>query len=200
MQRERAYVVTQEDLFQAFFPEYKKPKQPRQKFTKEEDEKLIELVGDKKFPNWNEVAQQMPGKSTRQCRERYNNYLAPGIVQKPWTKEEDELVISLVKKHGSNWALIAQHFAGRRTNNHIKNRWYNHLRNKVCSFDENSHQGPMPEVDELPLTLNVEPIEEIKDDFLQLDSGDWDCNDSYTWWPIDNQTTSFDDDIFRFTM
>jgi Myb superfamily proteins, including transcription factors and mRNA splicing factors len=40
--------------------------------------------------------------------------LNPNLVKGPWTKEEDEIVIEMVKKYGPrNWSAIAQHLPGR---------------------------------------------------------------------------------------
>lgn len=103
-------------------------KQKRQKFTSEEDDIIIQLVGDNKFPNWNEIATHIKGRTGRQCRERYQHYLSPNLSCEPWTLQEDRIIFRLFKMYGSQWALIAQHFNGRRTNNSIKNRWYNHIR------------------------------------------------------------------------
>lgn len=105
-----------------------KKRQKRRPFTSEEDEKLRSLVGNQANPYWKVIAEAM-GRSVRQCRERYRDYHAPGVNTGPWTAEEDEKLIELYKKYGSQWALIANHIAGR-TNNSIKNRWNNYLKNK----------------------------------------------------------------------
>lgn len=107
-------------------PMIQKPK--RQKFTSEEDNIILELVGDNKFPNWNEVAAHIKGRTGRQCRERYQHYLSPTLSCEPWTLQEDKYIYELYNRFGSQWALIAQYFNGRRTNNSIKNRWNNHIK------------------------------------------------------------------------
>ncbi|OHS93658.1 hypothetical protein TRFO_11660 [Tritrichomonas foetus] len=119
-----------DDIECALPQELQRPKQTRQKFTQDEDLLIVELVGDNQFPNWAEIATNIPGKTGRQCRERYQHYLAPKITREPFTEEEDEIIVEFYKKYGPNWALIAEQFHGRRTNNHIKNRWNNHLRMK----------------------------------------------------------------------
>jgi hypothetical protein len=125
-----------------------KPKQTRQHFSAEDDERIVEAVGDQSYPNWSEIAQLVPGKTGRQCRERFQHYLKPSLVQTPWTPEEDELIAKLYAEHGPNWARIAMHFKGRRTNNNIKNRWNNHLsRHCVLRYPAGF---PLPD---LPLTI-----------------------------------------------
>lgn len=118
-------------------------KQKRQKFTSEEDDIIIGLVGDEKFPNWNEIATHIKGRTGRQCRERYQHYLSPNLSCEPWTLQEDRIVFKLYKMYGSKWALIAKHFNGRRTNNSIKNRWNNHIRFFKDSI-LNSEMKPVP--------------------------------------------------------
>ena len=120
--------VVMKNIEQSLPPELQKPKQTRQKFTPYEDQIIIDLVGDNKYPNWNEIAKHIRGKNGRQCRERYQQYLSPNINKEPWTQEEDNLIIRLYEIYGPSWARIAEFFNGTRTNNSIKNRWNNHLR------------------------------------------------------------------------
>lgn len=84
----------------------------RRNFTKEEDEKLINLV--KEFGHkWTEIAKHMPGRDQHQCRERYVYYLAPDINRNEWTKEEDALLIAKRNELGNRWTLIAKFLPGR---------------------------------------------------------------------------------------
>ncbi|KAK8888491.1 hypothetical protein M9Y10_039570 [Tritrichomonas musculus] len=92
----------------------------RNRFTHEEDENLKRLVSFQDPPNWNEIARFMRHRTPRQCRERYNNYLRPDLVNGSWTPEEDELLNRLYEKYGPKWSLIAQSFKGRSAVN-IKN-------------------------------------------------------------------------------
>ena len=94
----------------------------RHKFSADEDERLKELVGIYGIHSWKKIASLMEGRNTRQCRERYINYLSPNLVNGPWTSQEDRFLISLVKRHGSSWAKIVKHFPTRSDVN-IKNRY-----------------------------------------------------------------------------
>lgn len=85
----------------------------RVRFTKEEDELLKQLVNTQSQPNWNEISRYMKNRTARQCRERYNNYLRANLVNGPWTKEEDELLIELYEKYGPKWSFISQSFKAR---------------------------------------------------------------------------------------
>lgn len=103
----------------------------RRKFTQEEDEIIKKsIVGDDRYQDWNKIAQNIPGKSARQCRERYRHYLKPGLNKEKWTQEEDKIIIEMHNKYGPNWALMAKSLEGR-DNNDIKNRWNSHLRYQI---------------------------------------------------------------------
>jgi hypothetical protein len=52
------------------------------RWTTDEHEKLAALVekwGSEK--NWAKVAEEMPGRTGKQCRERWLNHMKPGIVK-----------------------------------------------------------------------------------------------------------------------
>lgn len=97
-------------------------KMRKKKFTKEEDERLKFLVGKLGSKKWEEISNYMPGRSGRQCRDRYQNYLTPEFFNGQWTQQEDELLFSLFQEHGSKWSKMTCFFK-RRSANALKNRW-----------------------------------------------------------------------------
>ena len=109
-----------------------KPKQEIKKkhFTEEEDMKLKALVEQYGEKDWQLISQYMPGRTSRQCRERYTSYLMPNLVVRPWTQEEDNLLILKLQEIGPKWTQMVPFFKGR-SNSHIKNRWYKHLKKKA---------------------------------------------------------------------
>lgn len=94
----------------------------RQKFTAEEDARLIELVRIHGNKAWKKIASIMKTRTTRQCRERYINYLSPSVTNGPWSAEEDQLLIEKVQEMGPKWSKIVKFFTSRSDVN-IKNRY-----------------------------------------------------------------------------
>ncbi|EAY22700.1 Myb-like DNA-binding domain containing protein [Trichomonas vaginalis G3] len=93
----------------------------RHKFSSYEDE-LLKQAYAKLGPNdWNAIAEEVPGRTARQCRDRWKKYLS-GVENGPWTEEEDALLLEKYNELGPKWAQIAQFFKSR-TDNNVKNRW-----------------------------------------------------------------------------
>ncbi|KAK8896084.1 hypothetical protein M9Y10_013975 [Tritrichomonas musculus] len=108
----------------------KHPLFSRKPFTPEEDAQLVELVSSQQFPNWKTIASVIKGRTARQCRERWSEYLNPSIKFEPWTTSEDTLLVQMVQLYGNKWTFISKMFNGR-TGNDVKNRWYSHLKGVV---------------------------------------------------------------------
>ena len=91
-------------------------------WSAEEDTALRQMVmryGDKA---WTAVASGLPGRTSKQCRERWLNQLNPAVKRDAWTFEEDEELLVLHEKYGNKWAQISKRMRGR-TDNAIKNHW-----------------------------------------------------------------------------
>uniref|UniRef100_A0A9J7YB32 V-myb avian myeloblastosis viral oncogene homolog-like 2b n=1 Tax=Cyprinus carpio carpio TaxID=630221 RepID=A0A9J7YB32_CYPCA len=97
------------------------------KWTQEEDDKLRKLVLNCGPNDWKYIAGFLSNRSEHQCQHRWFKVLDPDLVKGPWTKEEDEKVIELVKKYGNKqWAMVAKHLKGR-LGKQCRERWHNHL-------------------------------------------------------------------------
>ncbi|CAN0519602.1 unnamed protein product, partial [Ectocarpus sp. 12 AP-2014] len=90
-------------------------------WTPEEDKLLVSIVNEG-HKNWGSLSARVPGRTSKQCRERWCHHLDPRIVKGGWTEEEDQIIISLQQQMGNKWAQIAQHLDGR-TENATKIRW-----------------------------------------------------------------------------
>lgn len=82
------------------------------RWTPEEDLVLSELVGEL-GRCWLKVAQRMQGRTSKQCRERWLNYLDPLVTRNAFTLEEDNRLRELHVLYGNKWAQIARQLPGR---------------------------------------------------------------------------------------
>lgn len=94
----------------------------KKKWTEQEDELLRSVVAKKGSHDWKMIASFVPGRSGKQCRERWLFSLDPTINKEPWTDDEDDKLIDLQQKYGNKWSKFVDHFAGRSASS-IKNRY-----------------------------------------------------------------------------
>ncbi|KAL6544296.1 hypothetical protein OROGR_010793 [Orobanche gracilis] len=96
-------------------------------WTAEEDEMLQMAVQRFNGKNWRKVAECFKDRSDVQCLHRWQKVLNPDLVKGPWSKEEDEIIIEMVKTYGpKKWSTISQHLPGR-IGKQCRERWHNHL-------------------------------------------------------------------------
>ena len=65
-------------------------------WTEDEDMLVLSLVETYGPQKWTQIAEHLPGRIGKQCRERWHNHLNPEIKKNPWSEEEE-------------WVLFLQH-------------------------------------------------------------------------------------------
>ena len=94
----------------------------KNKWTAEEDKLLRDAVAKHGSKNWGSIARHIPGRTGKQCRERWIFGLDPNVNKDTWSKEEDDKLIELQKQFGNKWSKFLQYLPGRSSSG-CKNRW-----------------------------------------------------------------------------
>jgi hypothetical protein len=95
---------------------------PKARWSPEEDEMLVDLIGKHGQTNWSILAKLMGGRTGKQCRERWITKLSPIYMSGAWTAEEDATLLRLQSAHGNQWSRFTVAFPHRPAVS-IKNRW-----------------------------------------------------------------------------
>jgi hypothetical protein len=97
------------------------------KWTHEDDNLLVKLASSfhDQHKKWNIIAKSFHNKTAAECRHRFRT-IQPGIVKGPWTEDEDQLLISLVQRHGRKWSIISEQMQSR-SGKQVRERYLNNL-------------------------------------------------------------------------
>ncbi|XP_050210842.1 transcription factor MYB3R-1 [Mercurialis annua] len=123
-------------------------------WSKEEDETIVELVNRFGPKKWSTIAQHLPGRIGKQCRERWHNHLNPSINKEAWTQQEELALIRAHQIYGNRWAELTKYLPGR-TDNSIKNHWNSSVKKKLDSY---LASGLLEQFQGLPLVPYHNPL------------------------------------------
>jgi Myb-like DNA-binding domain len=112
----------------------------RTTWTEDEDKELSRVVEALRAETdkvcWSTVMKMMPGRDSKQCRDRYLNHLDPHALhnKSAWSEEEDRILLKFIKKHGTRWRLMQATVLPKRTELTIKNRWNSAMKRRYTRF------------------------------------------------------------------
>jgi hypothetical protein len=115
------------DECRAMWHNYLHPMIRKSKWTKDEDDKLKELVIKYENQNWDAIAQELgTQRSAYQCMFQYQTRLNDSLKKSNWTKEEDDYLKEVVERcrFGSYipWAKVTYFMTGR-SKTQVFNHW-----------------------------------------------------------------------------
>ena len=132
-------------------------------WTAEEKQILLEWVAKNGSKRWSKCAENIPGRTGKQCREHWFNHLKKGTKVRKWTSEEDETLRKLFEQFGTQWTKMKPFLPGR-TENSIKNRFYTTFRGHLTQDEANSKLHLlMLESGQLPLENKMNEIQMLKE-------------------------------------
>ncbi|CAM9754335.1 unnamed protein product [Ectocarpus sp. 6 AP-2014] len=101
-------------------------------WSPEEDSLLKVLVDEYGRKKWSLIATQFPGRSGKQCRERWLNHLDTRVKKSAWTGAEDVKLCEAQGRLGNKWSEISKLLPGR-AENAVKNRFNSIITKRLAS-------------------------------------------------------------------
>ena len=81
------------------------------RWKEEEDSTLVQVITEVEKHegrlNWHSICHRVPGRTAKQCRERWHSQLDPSISREPWSSQEEKVLIQLHHEMGNKWTEIA---------------------------------------------------------------------------------------------
>jgi hypothetical protein len=113
-------------------------------WTVPEDAQLRDLVKLHGEHSWTKIAESLPGRVGKQCRDRWTNHLSPQLDKNKWTPELDAVLFDAVERMGKQWAEISRTVLPGRSDLSIKNRYYSTERKKLRLAEQESASPTLP--------------------------------------------------------
>ena len=151
------------------------------KFLPEEDERLKQVIAEIGTRNWVTVASMMPGRNVRQCIERWRRINKKIKPKRPWTQEEDEILLEKYQIYGKKWGKIVP-FLTNRNESSIRIRF--HQLNDKTSIDYQKTESPKQEKP-IQLAETIHPINPVIEDLEMTTLSE---ALDFRWW---NQSSEF---------
>ncbi|XP_010662174.1 transcription factor MYB3-like [Vitis vinifera] len=132
-----------------------RPERPR--WTEVEDWVLFECKTKNMDLPWPDIAKLTElDRSGKNCRERWKYHLDPDVKMENFSQEEDDSIVCFQSLYGNSWSSIAAHLPGR-TDNDVKNRWYNHLKKQQLgrSTGDQQHIDPNASPSSIPTLVSA---------------------------------------------
>lgn len=126
-------------------------------WTKQEDLKIIEIM-----IKYNESLEKfrgkeiIPGRTLKQCRERWKNVLNPNLNKDLFSIEEQYLLFKLYSVFNGRWSYFSSIFPSIRSDNYLKNKFYSTIRRKKRELKNDSSTE----------TIVENLIKELKEDIV----------------------------------
>jgi len=111
-------------------------------WSAEEDATIVECMQNG-VTKWATIAEKVPGRIGKQCRERWFNHLDPALLKGDWTQEEDLELIKAQAELNNAWTKIAKRLNGR-SENSCKNRWNSAPLRRLNASLKNGEEPPAP--------------------------------------------------------
>lgn len=118
-----------------------RPRKTGGPWTTQENDRLQWLVGrcgDQRQVHWVEIARDHGTRDAKQCRERWDNHLKPGLNRDKITPEEGRVLMEWVAHNGNRWAPLGRHM--NRPENMVKNYWYQENKKAERGLSKNKRQ------------------------------------------------------------
>lgn len=130
-----------------------------QSWTTEEDYILKKWVTIHGEINWVTCSSYLPGRNSKQCRERWMNVVNPTIKKKNWTQAEEYMIFKMVMANGPKWNIVYKPLIWR-TENSVKNKFYSSLRSFAVLIYRKKYESQDLKVtfSNIPISLSTKEL------------------------------------------